>query len=225
MDPEHQRPDRGYRRPGRERSPPRRSGLRQGGRGLRRRPLHAAAFRTARWAHLGGGPRGFRRRGYLRLFIDAGTGEWLGERITEDQQTRFVRYDDWRRVACVRMPFGEHGRGANHADDQDLQAGAIQVNPPLPASLFARPESVRIWRFARFTLVALVGSRGGNQGHDDLSGWVDTEAYPGGLLLNFGKSGGHHPVLTGRPGPRRTRRGSIPICVSLENAGSPLSRG
>jgi hypothetical protein len=82
------------------------------------------------------------------LFIDGGTGELLGERITEDQQIRFVRYDDWRLVSGVRMPFGEHDRSANAADDQDLQARAIQINPPLPATLFARPASLRLWRFA-----------------------------------------------------------------------------
>jgi aspartyl protease/PDZ domain-containing protein len=82
------------------------------------------------------------------LFIDGGTGELLGERITEDQQIRFVRYDDWRLVSGVRMPFGEHDRGANPADDQDLQARAIQINLPLPATLFVRPASLRLWRFA-----------------------------------------------------------------------------
>jgi hypothetical protein len=96
------------------------------------------------------------------LFIDARTGELLGERITEDQQTRFARYDDWRLVAGVRMPFGEHDRGPNHADDQDLQARVIEVNAPLPASLFTRPTSVQIWRFAD-------GLRS--------TGWIDFELF------------------------------------------------
>jgi hypothetical protein len=96
------------------------------------------------------------------LFIDGGTGELLGERITEDQQVRFVRYDDWRLVSGVRMPFGEHDRGANRADDQDLQARAIQINLPLPATLFARPASVRLWRFAN-------GRRS--------TGWMDFEFF------------------------------------------------
>jgi hypothetical protein len=98
------------------------------------------------------------------LFIDAGTGELLGERITEDQQTRFAQFDDWRRVSGVRMPFGEHDRGANHADDQDLQASIIEVNAPLAPSLFARPASARIWRFA--------------DGQDS-TGWMDFELYEG----------------------------------------------
>src|ERR1700723_2573321 len=55
------------------------------------------------------------------LFIDGGTGELLGERITEDQQVRFERYDDWRLVSGVRMPFGEHARAAHPADAQDLR--------------------------------------------------------------------------------------------------------
>jgi hypothetical protein len=96
------------------------------------------------------------------LFIDGETGELLGERITEDQQIRFVRYDDWRLVSGVRMPFGEHDRGANAADDQDLQARAILINPPLPATLFARPASLRLWRFAE-------GRRS--------TGWMDFEFF------------------------------------------------
>ncbi|HEX3363646.1 aspartyl protease family protein [Phenylobacterium sp.] len=96
------------------------------------------------------------------LFIDAGTGELLGERITEDQRTRFAQFDDWRHVSGVRMPFGEHDRGPNHVDDQDFQARAIQVNPPLPASLFVRPASVRIWRFA---------------GGQHSTGWMDFDLY------------------------------------------------
>jgi hypothetical protein len=96
------------------------------------------------------------------LFIDGGTGELLGERITEDQQVRFVRYDDWRLVSGVRMPFGEHDRGANPADDQDLQARAIQINLSLPATLFARPASLRLWRFAH-------GKRS--------TGWMDFEFF------------------------------------------------
>jgi hypothetical protein len=96
------------------------------------------------------------------LFIDAGTGELLGERITEDQQTRFAQFDDWRRVAGVRMPFAEHNRGPNHADDQDFQANIVQLNTPLPASLFARPASARIWRFA--------------EGRDS-TGWMDFELF------------------------------------------------
>ncbi|HLZ74083.1 aspartyl protease family protein [Phenylobacterium sp.] len=96
------------------------------------------------------------------LFIDPRTGELLGERITEDQKTRFAQFDDWRRVSGVRMPFAEHDRGPNPADDQDFQASSIQLNAPLPASLFARPASARIWRFA--------------DGRDS-TGWMDFELY------------------------------------------------
>jgi hypothetical protein len=102
------------------------------------------------------------------LFIDTGTGELLGERITEDQQTRFAEFGDWRRVSGVRMPFAEHDRGANHADDLDLQASDIEVDTPLPASLFARPASARIWRFT--------------DGRDS-TGWLDFELYNGERIL------------------------------------------
>src|SRR5579859_1639192 len=110
------------------------------------------------------------------LFIDGGTGELLGERITEDQQIRFVRYDDWRMVSGVRMPFGEHDRGANPADDQDLRARAIQINLPLPAALFARPASVRLWHFA-------AGRRS--------TGWMDFEFFDGERIFIPSTVNGH----------------------------------
>jgi hypothetical protein len=110
------------------------------------------------------------------LFIDGGTGELLGERITEDRQVRFVRYDDWRLVSGVRMPFGEHDRGANPADDQDLLARAIQINLPLPATLFARPASVRLWRFAN-------GKRS--------TGWMDFEFFDGERIFIPSTVNGH----------------------------------
>jgi len=40
----------------------------------------------------------------------------LGEPITEDRKTRFVRYADWRFVNGVRMPFAEDQIGSNAAD-------------------------------------------------------------------------------------------------------------
>jgi Aspartyl protease len=98
------------------------------------------------------------------LFIDPGTGELLGIRMTEDGDTRFVRYRDWRMVSGVRMAFAEHTSNLNKADDEDLTANAIAINLAAPAGTFTRPASRKTWHF----------SGGGNS-----TGWIDFEFFRG----------------------------------------------
>lgn len=82
------------------------------------------------------------------LFILPETGELLGMRVTEDRQSRFVQYADWRTVHSVRMPFSEVETGANAADEEQRQFSAIDMNVATPRQLFARPVSPKTWRFA-----------------------------------------------------------------------------
>jgi hypothetical protein len=82
------------------------------------------------------------------LIIFPSTGELLGERITEDRKTRFVRYGDWRMVNGVRMPFVQQQSGSNPADDQSQHATSIQINVQIKPALFTRPAETKIWRFA-----------------------------------------------------------------------------
>ena len=82
------------------------------------------------------------------LFIDDKSGELLGERITEDGNAHFVRYDDWHQVSGVRMPFVEHTAATNPTNDEDRKVDEIRIDPPLTADTFARPPSPRIWQFA-----------------------------------------------------------------------------
>ena len=81
-------------------------------------------------------------------FISPDTGELLGMRVTEDRQTRFVQYADWRKVHGVRMAFSEVETGSNEADVEHRQFTAIDINVATPMRLFVRPASSKTWSFA-----------------------------------------------------------------------------
>lgn len=81
-------------------------------------------------------------------FISPDSGELLGMRVTEDRQTRFVQYADWRKVHGVRMAFTEVETGSNAADEEHRQFTAIEINVATPTRLFARPASLKNWSFA-----------------------------------------------------------------------------
>lgn len=82
------------------------------------------------------------------LLIAPGSGVLLGERITEDRKTRFVRYADWRLINGVRMPFAEEQTGSNAADRKVQHAAEIQINIQATQALFSRPPEKKIWSFA-----------------------------------------------------------------------------
>ena len=82
------------------------------------------------------------------LFLDAMTGEFLGERITQDRATRFVRYGDWRTVSGIRMAFEERVTSSNPGADETRRLASVEVNTVLAASLFAPPVPKRTWAFS-----------------------------------------------------------------------------
>ncbi|MCP3141847.1 retropepsin-like aspartic protease [Pyxidicoccus xibeiensis] len=73
------------------------------------------------------------------LFLDGDTGALHGVRIREDNDTRFVRLGDWRQVKGVRLPFLEEELTDSPDSDSRLVVETLEVNVPLPASLFERP--------------------------------------------------------------------------------------
>ena len=81
-------------------------------------------------------------------FISPETGKLLGMRMTNDRQTRFVHYADWRKVQGVRMPFSEVETGTNDADQEHRQFTAIEINVATPSQLFARPVPPKSWSFS-----------------------------------------------------------------------------
>jgi len=83
------------------------------------------------------------------LLLDAATGELLGERITQDRATRFVRYGDWREISGIRMAFEQQVTRSNPGGDENRRVMAVDVNPVLDAALFAPPPPRQSWAFAR----------------------------------------------------------------------------
>ena len=73
------------------------------------------------------------------LYLDPASGELLGERITEDRATRFLRFGQWRSVSGVRMPFDAHLTSANAAADEYARVDSVELNSAPESEVFARP--------------------------------------------------------------------------------------
>ena len=82
------------------------------------------------------------------LYLDPASGELLGERITEDRATRFLRFGQWRSVSGVRMPFDAHLTSANAAADEYARVDSVELNSAPESEVFARPASAQTWSFA-----------------------------------------------------------------------------
>ncbi|HYC67768.1 aspartyl protease family protein [Brevundimonas sp.] len=70
------------------------------------------------------------------LYIEPATGALYGLRRVRDRREAFVRFEDWRMVEGVRMPFAEiSADGAEGA----IRWTTVDANPDLPDDAFARP--------------------------------------------------------------------------------------
>jgi len=81
------------------------------------------------------------------LFL-APSCELLGERITEDRATRFVRFGRWQSVSGVRMPFEVRVTGANAATQEYARIDSLELNVTPGPEVFARPAPAQTWSFA-----------------------------------------------------------------------------
>lgn len=72
------------------------------------------------------------------LYLEADTGALYGLRQVRDRRESFVRFDDWRVVEGVRMPFAEFSADST-GEEGTIRWAAIDANPDLPAAAFARP--------------------------------------------------------------------------------------
>ncbi|AEI64928.1 aspartyl protease family protein [Corallococcus macrosporus] len=77
------------------------------------------------------------------LFLSDADGALHGLRIREDNVTRFVRLGDWREVQGVRMPFLEEVLTDNPDSDVRTVVETLEVNVPIPSTVFERPQDVR----------------------------------------------------------------------------------
>lgn len=82
------------------------------------------------------------------VFLDRATGALHGWRITQDRVTHFRRFGDWRTVSGVRMPFLTEDLYDNPAENTMQRDDAIELGVPLADSLFARPATIKMARFA-----------------------------------------------------------------------------
>lgn len=72
------------------------------------------------------------------LYLDPETGALYGLRSVRDRRETFTRYDDWRMVEGVRMPFLEAAR-TEDGETPTIQWREIDANPELDAAAFERP--------------------------------------------------------------------------------------
>lgn len=81
------------------------------------------------------------------LYIDAGSGALYGLREVRNRRESFVRFDDWREVSGVRMPFRETTT-EEVGPPTDVRWSAIEANPVVPADAFDPPTPPASHRFA-----------------------------------------------------------------------------
>ena len=72
------------------------------------------------------------------LYLEPGTGALHGLRRVRNRRESFVRFDDWRMVEGVRMPFAELSTEAA-GEEAAVRWTSIDANPELTAADFGRP--------------------------------------------------------------------------------------
>ena len=68
------------------------------------------------------------------------TGELRGLRTVRDRRESMTRFEDWRVVEGVRLPFRAVTRD-DTGRDTVVRLSTADVNPPVPADAFARPQA------------------------------------------------------------------------------------
>ena len=72
------------------------------------------------------------------LYLDPDTGALHGLRRVRNRREAFVRFDDWRMVEGVRLPFAEFSADVT-GEEAAVRWASIDANPALAAEAFARP--------------------------------------------------------------------------------------
>ena len=82
------------------------------------------------------------------LFLDPADGNRTWARETRDLQTIWHKYEDWRLVEGIRMPYRVLDLNENPSSDQTLTVQSVELNAELPPAAFA-PASERrgLFRF------------------------------------------------------------------------------
>jgi predicted aspartyl protease len=81
------------------------------------------------------------------LLLDPASGALVAERITEEGATTTLRYDDWRMVEGVRMPFRQVQRMDGDLLVLTVVLTAVDIDPKPDPKAFARPASRKLYAF------------------------------------------------------------------------------
>lgn len=82
------------------------------------------------------------------LLIDPATGALKAERRLEDGRRTLVRYDDWRTVEGVRMPFVERLQEEGDPIERRLTFTAMDIDPAVGPAVWTPPAPRQVARFA-----------------------------------------------------------------------------
>lgn len=82
------------------------------------------------------------------LLIDPATGALKAERRLEDGRKTLARYDDWRIVEGVRMPFAERLQEEGDPIERRLAFTEMDIDPAVAPAVWARPAPRQVVQFA-----------------------------------------------------------------------------
>ncbi len=89
----------------------------------------------------------FDARTRYELLLDPATGALVADRSTEEGVTSVTRFDDWRMVEGVRMPFRMAQRTADDPFVTTAVLSEVDIDPKPDNAAFARPASRKIYAF------------------------------------------------------------------------------
>lgn len=81
------------------------------------------------------------------LLLDPATGALLADRTTEEGTTTTTRFDDWRIVEGVRVPFRQVQSSAGYPVVTTVTLTDVDIDPKADAKAFARPASRKLYAF------------------------------------------------------------------------------
>jgi len=89
----------------------------------------------------------FDGRSRYELLLDPASGALVADRTTEEGVTTVTRFDDWRIVEGVRVPFKQVQRMADDPFVTTLVLTEVDLNPKADPKAYTRPASRQLYAF------------------------------------------------------------------------------
>lgn len=89
----------------------------------------------------------FDARNRFDLLLDPANGALVAERLTEEGTTTTTRFDDWRMVEGVRVPFRQIQQTAEDPIVLTTVLTEVDIDPKADPGAFARPASRKLYAF------------------------------------------------------------------------------